>query len=110
MDTSIELKTADILVELGVPFQRQYEVGVNKLYKFDFFLPESNTLIECDGDYWHGKGIPAENLDNTQQLVAYYDRIKTEVAHALGYRLVRFWESEIKQQDYRTKLAAICQK
>jgi very-short-patch-repair endonuclease len=37
-----------MLKELGISYKTQFRVG----YKFyDFYLPDSNTLIEVDGDY-----------------------------------------------------------
>ena len=41
-----------ILTELGVKFERQYSIGK---YSADFFLPETNWILEIDGPYGHQK-------------------------------------------------------
>ena len=52
----------------------------------DFYLPEYNIIIECDGDYWHNY---PEGTDN--------DRRKNEIWEKEGYLVLRFWGSEIMQ-------------
>ena len=50
--------------------QYSYELGVA-----DFWLPEINIIIECDGDYWHSK-LGAKEKDNKQtQWLEYNDYI-----------------------------------
>lgn len=38
------------LIRRGVPYEREVVIGSLAV---DFFLPESNTIIEADGAYWH---------------------------------------------------------
>jgi hypothetical protein len=68
-------------------------------YKADGYDPETNTVYEFHGDYWHG------NPDNQQQDkifhgdVTFGDRYRTtkskeEKIVSLGYNLVVIWESE----------------
>jgi very-short-patch-repair endonuclease len=69
-----------------VKFVREYILGP---YSFDFFVPESNLLIECQGDFFHGfkqygySGLPK-------------DRAKASwVETHTGYKLVWIWEHEL---------------
>ena len=49
-ETSIERKIENQLLFNNILYIKQYtyDLGIA-----DFWLPESNTIIECDGDYWH---------------------------------------------------------
>jgi YHS domain-containing protein len=47
--TSIEIKMAEELTRRGIEYIEQYNLG-NK-FALDFFLPEYNIVIECDGYY-----------------------------------------------------------
>lgn len=80
--TSIEIKMADELTLRGIKYIEQYNLG-NK-FALDFFLPEYNIVIECDGNYWH-----------TLPDVAKRDKSKNAYIKACGFPLFRFWESEI---------------
>ena len=104
VDTSIELKTASILTNHNIQFIQQHKIGVTKKYRFDFFLPEYNMVIECDGDYWHGKDLSDDELNETQVLSRHYDNIKNKILKELGILLVRFWESEINKNNYEEVL------
>jgi len=50
----------------------------------DFFLPESNIAIFCDGDYWHRLPGRQEN-----------DKIRTRKLEYKGIKVFRFWEKDI---------------
>lgn len=80
--TDIEIKVAEELEKRGIKFIEQYNLG-NK-FALDFFLPDYNIVIECDGDYWHK--LPD---------VAKRDKSKNAYIKACGYTLYRFWGSEI---------------
>jgi len=91
-DTSIEKRLKGLLEELGVPFKHQYVFGY---WSYDFFV-KPNILIEVDGDYWHANPSTFKQLNNTQIKNLQNDKRKTDYASARGYKLVRFWESDIK--------------
>lgn len=82
--TSIEVKTAEELDNRQIKYIEQYNLG-NK-FVLDFFLPEYNIVIECDGDYWH-------RLPNNVAR----DKSKNAYIKACGLSLYRFWESEINE-------------
>lgn len=50
--TAIELIVAQVLDALGEPYQTEEPFG---RYHADFYLPERQLVIECDGIYWHGR-------------------------------------------------------
>lgn len=80
--TSIEVKMAEELRRREINYIEQHNLA-NK-FALDFFLPEFNIVIECDGDYWHR--LP-KNIAR--------DKSKNAYIKACGLSLYRFWESEI---------------
>jgi len=48
--TSIEKEVEGFIKRLGFEYEFQYSIG--RLF-VDFFIPELNLIIECDGAYWH---------------------------------------------------------
>ncbi len=51
--SSIENMVASAMDECGVVYLRQVRIGP---YSADLFLPNSNVVVECDGEYWHSTG------------------------------------------------------
>lgn len=104
-DTSIELKIQFFLTNLQIEyFTHKYINEITHAYQCDIFIPvqegiPQKTIIECDGDYWHGnRELFAESklserilhqreLDNTRQ----------KELEEKGFRVVRLWGSEIKK-------------
>ncbi len=80
--TSIEIKMAEELDKRKIEYIEQYNLGDK--FALDFFIPEYNIVIECDGDYWH-------NLPDVKKR----DKSKNAYIKACGFPLFRFWEREI---------------
>ena len=76
----------DFLKEHDIPFKREY-VLKGYLYRYDFFLPRYNTLIEFHGQqhfkeekHWGGKKALKKSIRR--------DLIKVELAKRHGYNIV----------------------
>jgi hypothetical protein len=75
----------------------------NKLYIFDGFMPETNTVYEFNGDMWHGNPNKYKPEDiNPVSKTAYkqlYENTLKKHKHILqhGYKLISIWESEWKK-------------
>ncbi|HES59908.1 MAG TPA: hypothetical protein ENO18_05695, partial [Caldithrix sp.] len=84
---STELLIESILRDrYGVPFIRNYSIGP---YSFDFFLPEQNLLIECQGDYFHD--FKKNGYEGTPK-----DKAKsTYIEKYTCYKLIWIWEHEL---------------
>jgi len=80
--TSIEVKMAEELTARGIEYIEQYNLGDK--FALDFFIPEYNIVIECDGDYWH-----------TRPEAICRDKRKNAYVKACGFSMYRFWEREI---------------
>lgn len=79
--SNIEKRLADYLIENKISFicQFRYEKGIA-----DFFI-KPNLIVEVDGDYWH-------NLPK----VKIRDKKQTKFLESKGYKVLRLWEHEIK--------------
>jgi len=93
--TKIELKMVDYLSKLDIEFIKNFRI---KNFLVDFYLPNNNLVIECDGDYWHANPLIYEGkeLDKIQLKNRNRDRKKEEMLIKSNINLVRFWEFDIK--------------
>lgn len=57
-------------------------------YRYDFFLPDFDTLIEVDG-LQHESSIADSYFDRSHEELAKIDEIKNQYAKENGYRLIR---------------------
>jgi very-short-patch-repair endonuclease len=83
-DTSIELKIESELQRRNINYQKQ--VPLCKVAIVDFYLPERQLVIECDGDYWHNQ-LGAKEKDEE----------KTKALTFNGFNVYRFWGHEINE-------------
>lgn len=79
--TRIERKVAIELSRLAVVYEQQ---KVFDRAVADFYLPESNAIIECDGAYWH-----------SMPHVVSKDQRRDGWLRSLGLIVVRLGEAEI---------------
>lgn len=85
-DTKIEIKMQDLLKQLKIKFQtHKYMKEIEHAYQCDIFIPKMNLIIECEGVYWHKYPIGRE-----------IDIIRTQELLDDGFKVLRFWGSEIK--------------
>lgn len=74
---------------------------IGRIY-VDIYLPESEQVIEVNGEYWHGKHdiSPSDMIDI--QIEGYRrDMIRKKI---FGDSLLFLWESEIENNTYEDKL------
>jgi hypothetical protein len=106
--TDIEILFEKILEELNIPFQCKFRIydkeKVNFWFReYDFLILNTNILIEVDGDYWHGNKNIFEELSDFQKSVQINDEIKENFANTKGYKVVRFWGSDVKNNNIEVK-------
>lgn len=97
-DTSIELKTESLLRGLGIEYKKQ--VLLFNIAVVDFYLPRRNLVIQCDGCFWHGCPIHNQSWSKRRERDASQDTILQQN----GLIVLRFWEHEIKSEDFPKKL------
>lgn len=86
----------------------RYRIDYRKLIgRPDIVLKKYKTVIFIDGEYWHGHNWPARKQKiktNREFWIAKIernmqrDREVNEELLRLGYKIFRFWESEIKKE------------
>lgn len=102
-DTSIEIKIQNFLRQLDLQFYtHQYVKEIEHGYQCDIFIPEQEgiiqkTIIECDGDYWHGNPLKFPNLNKMQNEQIEEDACRNEELRTAGFTVIRLWESEINK-------------
>ena len=95
-DTSIELKIQYFLKLLHIEFATHYYTKeISHAYQCDILIPSTKTIIECDGDYWHGNTKRFPNLNELQLKQIEKDKIRTKELKEKGFRVIRLWEEEI---------------
>ncbi len=81
-ETTIEEAVRKWLEMQSMNYIAQHKIG---RYYVDFYLPDSGTVIEADGDYWHSK----------PKVIA-KDARKENWLLSKGYEVIRLPECEIK--------------
>jgi len=98
-DTSIEIKIQRLLKTLGIEFYTHSWIGIKYAYRCDIYIPSIKTIIECDGDYWHGNPKLNGNFMKFSRKIR-EQRIKdferTSQLEEKGYKVIRLWGSEIR--------------
>lgn len=90
-ETSIEKIVRLYLEELKINFVQEAKFG---RFHADFLLPEKKTVIECDGEYWHGFKHSKKR-----------DERKNKFLETQGYNLIRLTEKEIKDKSFKQAFA-----
>lgn len=103
-DTACEQVLRSFLWEAGF----RYRKNVSSLPGHpDVVFPKARVAIFCDGDFWHGRDWEARSQklkagSNAEYWLAKIqrnmerDRETTARLEDMGWRVLRFWESEIK--------------
>lgn len=94
--TKIEIKIKNFLDELNIT-----NIKNKKINNFlcDFYLPDYNFVIECDGDYWHANPMfyGDKELTNPQIKNIERDIRKNNMLNEKKIPFLRFWEHDINK-------------
>lgn len=104
-----EYNVSQILQKLKINFISQYSdknlIGTTKELKFDFYLPEQNIMIECQGQqhYFSVDMFGGEEQFNKQLA---YDQKKKDYCLTHNIKLIEipYWDYDIIDEDYILKL------
>jgi G:T-mismatch repair DNA endonuclease (very short patch repair protein) len=101
-NTKIESIVEDSLKELNIKHIKNYK---KERFVFDFYLPDFNHIIECQGDYWHANPIIYENkkLSNTQLFNIERDKRKIQFINSKKFNYSYFWENFIFKNHKKLK-------
>lgn len=89
-ETSVERAGYALLDALGVSYERQHRIGP---FCVDAFT--RGTVVQFDGDYWHGNPAKYPLLNDVQARSVRRDRSHDAYMRACGYSVVRLWGSEL---------------
>lgn len=106
-DTKIEVKVQDFLKKLRINFTtHQYIKDIKYGYQCDIFIPvqkgiNQKTVIECDGDYWHGnlEKFSISKMNKKIRTKRCLDYERTAQLEEAGFRVIRLWEHKIKSMN-----------
>ena len=111
--SKMELKIVEALDFLNINYLRQFKIVSKEAdedwkYRFyDFYLPETNLIIEFYGDYWHanpviydaGKTIHYKFGTITANDIWEKDKKRIDIAKKRGYYVIVIWEQEILKKN-----------
>ena len=116
--TKLESQGYSILDSIGIDYRKQCKVADKFLV--DAFVPENNLVIQFDGDYWHGNPakykmaqVPDKGSDNRKVLNKLQkgnmrkDKGQNAYLRKCGYEVLRFWESDVKNDPESVRLKII---
>jgi hypothetical protein len=103
--SSISLAETDWLDYIKITIEKRnfsYKIN-NKKFKFDGFDPETNTVYEFYGDYWHGNPNKYKPEDFNESAKKTFGELyqstleKEEMIKSVGLKLITIWESDWKE-------------
>lgn len=89
-ETGFERAVRIALTELSIDFVQEYPVS---RYFIDFYLPQYDVALECDGDYWHGTQEQQES-----------DARKDALLLQRGLQVIRLKEGDFHRKRPETEI------
>lgn len=101
--SKLEKTFANILDVLDIKYKIFFYAKDIKAF-YDFYIPEYNTIIEVDGDFWHCNPdrFPTPQYESQKKNLI-RDKEKNEWAINNGYKIIRIWENDIKNNIQQIK-------
>jgi very-short-patch-repair endonuclease len=102
--SKLELTFQNILDLLDIKYKKFLYAKEIKAF-YDFYIPQNNIIIEVDGDFWHcnpnSKYSEAKYESQKKNLIR--DKEKEQWTKDNGYKLLRFWETDINNNIKQVK-------
>lgn len=94
-ETSLEKHIRLFLERNGIKHDCQHVI--NNKFCVDFFLEDSNVIIEALGDYWHGNPLKysEDSLNRIQLKNKHMDKARFAYLRKCGYIVFDIWENEV---------------
>jgi len=97
--SSGEVEISNYFDKKNIKYEQQFTI-LGYGFRYDFYLPKYNIIIEYNGDYWH---INPEVYDEskivdgkTAKKIWEKDEVKKETAEINGYKFYTIWEKEFR--------------
>lgn len=96
--SKLEREWLDIL-KIDKKYRNAFIKIDGKLYKFDAYIPETNTIYEFYGDFWHGNPDRFKDGLNSKSKVLFSDLYNNTIKREnflkqKGFNLISIWEKE----------------
>ncbi len=85
-----------LLDSLGADYLPQHLIAGK--FCVDAFVPSRGTVVQFDGDYWHGNPARFPSLDDRQRRRVRLDRSQDAYMAKCGYHVIRLWETDLHQK------------
>lgn len=99
-DTDIERQLCSLLWHNNLRYRKHYKITGRP----DIAFPGLKIAVFCDGDFWHGRQFAREGkkyndfwFEKISQNIK-RDRFVTRNLEKRGWKVIRFWKDEIKNQ------------
>ena len=102
--SKLEITFQNILDLLDIKYQKFFYAKEIKAF-YDFYIPEKNIVIEVDGDFWHCNPNSKHSVPkyDSQKKNKIRDEVKEKWLLDNGYKLLRFWETDINNNILEVK-------
>jgi G:T-mismatch repair DNA endonuclease (very short patch repair protein) len=96
----LEKRVGKILIDIGLKFEPQFTL---KGKVFDYYINNTNILIEVNGDFWHanprkykiGDILPFPKKHVLAETIWKKDEKKIDIAYKNQYKVITLWEMDI---------------
>lgn len=93
---NLEVEAYALMDRIGLVYERQFVFA--RRFVADAYVPSSNTIVQFDGDFWHAHPDYYPEPKYPHQIACVErDRRSDAQAKQLGFNVLRFWESDLKQ-------------
>ena len=105
--TSIEVIFGRLLYAAGVRYRKNDRKVCGSP---DFTLPGLKIAIFCDGEFWHGRDWERRKADHKTNRSFWISKIEAnmerdrqvnEALHQMGWKVFRFWETDLRKTPDR---------
>ena len=105
--TSIEVIFGRLLYAAGVRYRKNDRKVCGSP---DFTLPGLKIAIFCDGEFWHGRDWERRKADHKTNRSVWISKIEAnmerdrqvnETLHQMGWKVFRFWETDLRKTPDR---------
>lgn len=102
-DTSIEVKLRSELSKKNLLNHFKENIAIKNICRPDLVSHKFKLAVFCDGDFWHvnPRFYNGKILTKVQEANLKRDRRQNDLLQKSGWKVLRFWESDIKENASR---------
>lgn len=103
--TKLEILFGKLLWNAGIRYRKNDKTVFGKP---DFVIRKMKIAIFCDGEFWHGRNWEERKKDHKSNCNFWYSKIERNIErdrvvnaelHRQGWKIFRFWETEITKES-----------